>query len=100
MHARVVFPVWIILAPILLIGAVTAFMALFAPKGEPPPDDAWDGVFYSNRDDRALLVPKRVGIGYTLNFGNPWSWVVLVVILLGAAAPFFLIAFVTGRLPR
>ncbi|MCL4452292.1 MAG: DUF5808 domain-containing protein [Candidatus Thermoplasmatota archaeon] len=27
------------------------------------------GVFYMNRDDRSLLVPKRFGYGYTLNLG-------------------------------
>jgi uncharacterized membrane protein len=82
-----VFPVWVIV-PVLLIGAVSVLLFLLAPKGERPPDEAYKGVFYSNSDDRALLVPKRFGIGYTLNFGNPWAWVVLALILLVAAAPF------------
>jgi uncharacterized membrane protein len=48
-----------------------------------PPDrtaaqpDHWRGVIYVNRDDPALFVPKRFGIGWTLNFGRPASWVVL-----------------------
>lgn len=29
------------------------------------------GLFYINHDDRALVVPRRYGLGWTLNFGNP-----------------------------
>jgi uncharacterized membrane protein len=32
------------------------------------------GLFYVNRDDAALFVEKRFGVGYTINFGNPKSW--------------------------
>ncbi len=31
------------------------------------------GVFHYNRDDPAVLVPRRFGIGLTLNLGNPLS---------------------------
>lgn len=35
-------------------------------------DKYWrGGLFYINREDHALLVPRRFGIGWTLNFGNP-----------------------------
>jgi uncharacterized membrane protein len=44
------------------------------------------GVFYVNPDDPSLFTPKRFGIGYTLNFGNPRSWLVLAVALLPAIA--------------
>ena len=30
----------------------------------------YGGVFYNNPDDRALFVPKRYGLGWTLNFGH------------------------------
>jgi uncharacterized membrane protein len=40
------------------------------------------GIFCSNPDDPALVVPKRFGVGYTLNFGNPWSWAVLAKLVL------------------
>jgi uncharacterized membrane protein len=36
-------------------------------------------------------VSKRVGIGYTMNFANKISWVVLVGILLMALLPVLLI---------
>lgn len=42
-------------------------------------DDAYwrAGLFYVNRSDPAVLVPKRFGVGWTLNLGNPWSWLIL-----------------------
>ena len=79
--------VWIILAPVLLIAALSVLLPLLVKTGSRPPDDKWKGVFYSNADDPAVLVPKRYGIGYTLNFGNPWSWAVLALILLLVVAP-------------
>ncbi len=36
------------------------------------------GTFYVNRDDPSMLVERRFGIGYTLNFGN-WKAVALFV---------------------
>ncbi|MEW2502231.1 DUF5808 domain-containing protein [Amycolatopsis sp. NPDC047767] len=47
---------------------------------DEPPRDAverdddrfWKGgLLYVNRADHAVFVPKRFGIGWTLNFGNP-----------------------------
>lgn len=35
-------------------------------------DKNWrGGLFYINREDHALLVPRRFGLGWTLNLGNP-----------------------------
>ncbi|MGF1429933.1 DUF1648 domain-containing protein [Kitasatospora sp. LaBMicrA B282] len=42
------------------------------------------GLFYLNREDSALFVPKRFGIGWTLNLANPGA-VAFVVLLLGLA---------------
>ena len=36
---------------------------------------------YINRDDPALLVPKRFGIGRTLNFGHPLAWVIILALV-------------------
>ncbi len=57
--------------------------------GDRTPDESWKGgLFYWNPDDPAMLVEKRFGYGWTLNFGNIWSWVVLGVILLfGVGVP-------------
>jgi uncharacterized membrane protein len=49
------------------------------------------GVFYFNRRDRRLFVPKRHGLGVTLNFGHVAAWViigVIVVLLLGRLLTF------------
>jgi uncharacterized membrane protein len=46
-----------------------------APTGDRTPDACWRlGVFYYNPEDSALIVEKRFGIGYTLNFANPQAW--------------------------
>jgi uncharacterized membrane protein len=51
------------------------------PIGDRTADARWiGGLFYFNPTDRALMVEKRIGIGWTLNFGNPWSWVPLMAI--------------------
>jgi len=47
--------------------------------------EGWKGVIYRNPADRRIFVRKLVGIGYTLNFGNPLSWFVLVLLLVPPA---------------
>jgi uncharacterized membrane protein len=92
--------IWILLGPILMLVAFSLLLLLLVRPGQKPPDGAWSGTFYSNPDDPALLVPKRYGIGYTLNFGNPWSWVVLALIFAFVAAPLILSAAFMRHLPR
>ena len=58
------------------------------------------GVFYNNPDDPALFVPKRFGLGWTLNFGHPQAklflvGMLLVVLLCGVLLPLLL----TGMAP-
>lgn len=38
------------------------------------------GLLYVNRQDPAVVVSRRFGVGWTLNFGNPWAWVAVAVI--------------------
>lgn len=46
-------------------------------------DKYWKGgIIYINRDDPSILVEKRFGVGWTLNFGRPLSWLVLFVPLI------------------
>lgn len=40
------------------------------------------GVFYHNPHDPSILVPKRIGIGWTFNFAHPVSIVINVALLL------------------
>jgi uncharacterized membrane protein len=56
--------------------------ALMAAAAESTDARFWKaGCFYVNPNDSALWVPKRYGIGYTLNFGRPVAWVVMGVLL-------------------
>ncbi|NLD91797.1 MAG: DUF1648 domain-containing protein [Fibrobacter sp.] len=42
-------------------------------------DQYWKyGVFYVNRNDPAIFLEKRAGIGWTINFGQPLSWIIIV----------------------
>jgi uncharacterized membrane protein len=49
----------------------------------PRDDDRYwiAGVFYFNRDDPSVLVPKRFGAGWTFNMARPLAWVFLLGIL-------------------
>lgn len=39
------------------------------------------GVFYFNKNDPSFFVEKRFGMGYTVNFGNPISWIAIFALL-------------------
>jgi uncharacterized membrane protein len=49
------------------------------------------GRLYFNRADPTLFVERRMGMGYTLNLGNPWSWLVMIVFVTGIAIPLLLV---------
>jgi uncharacterized membrane protein len=52
------------------------------PAGDRTPDECWMwGLSYVNPADPSILIEKRLGIGYTLNLGNRWTWVVLALLL-------------------
>lgn len=39
------------------------------------------GTLYANRSDRSVLVPRRVGLGWTLNVAHPGSWIIAVAVV-------------------
>ncbi|GAA0179996.1 DUF1648 domain-containing protein [Clostridium sediminicola] len=46
-------------------------------------DDHWIyGFIYYNKNDPSIMVPKRLGLGHTFNFGNPISVIIMCAILL------------------
>jgi uncharacterized membrane protein len=66
-----------------------------SPEGDRTLDRYWKaGIFYVNSDDPAVIVEKRFGNGYTMNFGHPLSWVILLL-LVGVPLAF---AFLVARL--
>jgi len=43
------------------------------------------GIFYFNRKDGRIVVPKRIsGMGWTLNFGNIYAYILLILIIVAA----------------
>lgn len=63
-----------------------------APVGDRTPDACWKwGLCYVNPADPSILIEKRFGVGYTLNFGNRWTWVVLALLLVPPAAGLILL---------
>jgi len=81
------FSIWSIVVPLVLYTIVVVFWlyrAFHDPAhpAEPTPDDRWYlGQLYYNPDDPAVFVQRRMGLGYTLNFGNRWTWIVLVTLV-------------------
>jgi uncharacterized membrane protein len=58
------------------------------PVGDRTLDRYWKlGVFYFNQDDSAVLVEKRFGLGYSLNFARPTAWFILLLGLMGPLIP-------------
>jgi uncharacterized membrane protein len=88
-------PIWVMV--IVVLGGIIAIVAWMIWKyasltdeeeSAPQPDNLWKaGSFYYAPDDPALFVGKRTGLGMTMNFGNRWSWVVMVGVCLAAGLP-------------
>ena len=90
-------PLAILLATAVFVAALSIGIsranAVPAEPAEPTPNECWiSGAIYWNRDDAALFVKKRTGLGYTFNFANPWAWVLLggIVLSLSASATVWL----------
>jgi len=48
---------------------------------DDPMNYKW-GIFYFNRKDSRILVPKRIrGMGWTLNFGNIYTYVLIILMI-------------------
>ena len=93
-------PLVIRIAPFALFVVGTFFIRVMRrtavveapPIGDTTPDSSWIlGRLYFNRADPTLFVERRVGLGYTLNLGNPWSWLVMIVFFTSIAIPLLLV---------
>jgi uncharacterized membrane protein len=79
-----------VLAVSLRMGQAGSRLPDAAPAGRPTTnrddDRYWKGgLIYVNREDPAVIVARRFGVGWTLNFGNPRARVVFAVIVLALA---------------
>ncbi|MEV6925850.1 DUF5808 domain-containing protein [Dactylosporangium sp. NPDC051485] len=76
-------PVLAQLLAVALIVAVVALVVVVIPvnrrgapiSARPGRDDRyWYGFIYANPDNPNLIVPKRLGLGWTVNFGHRRAW--------------------------
>jgi len=80
-------PIVMLLFAIAGIGAALWMVvrASAEPNDAPPdntPDECWKwGQFYYNPNDSAILVERRFGVGYTLNFARWQAWLFMSVVL-------------------
>jgi len=52
------------------------------PIGDRTPDACWKcGIFYMNRNDPAIMVESRFGVGYTMNLAHAAGWLILGAII-------------------
>ncbi len=55
-------------------------------------DEYWKlGQFYFNKNDPAIFIEKRFGVGWTNNWARPLSWILLLSILAVALLPLLLL---------
>jgi uncharacterized membrane protein len=77
--------IWLIVAPVLLLRNRRQFFSVSKEKSDrvsPDDDRFWKlGMIYFNPEDPSIMVNKRFGIGRTLNFGNPISWVLFIALI-------------------
>ncbi len=76
---KVPLVVFLIPAPVfVIIALVWSFRMVRTQSAEETADECWHlGSFYYNPQDAAVFVQKRIGFGYTFNFGNRLTWVIL-----------------------
>ena len=92
--------VLIIVATLVFVGATIAFSVVYGQSGSrlvkrleengdiiADNDERWKaGIFYWNKDDASLILPKRFGVGWTMNWARPAAWVIVGGITLASIA--------------
>ena len=80
-------PPWTFWALLVAILASTAWVVIASTRAERkvPGDRAgWHlgGLIYANPDNADVFVPKRLGVGVTINLGQPLGWLLAALVLL------------------
>ena len=92
--------VLIIVATLVFVGATIAFSVVYGQSGSrlvkrleenggiiADNDEHWKaGIFYWNKGDASLILPKRFGVGWTMNWARPAAWVIVGGITLASIA--------------
>lgn len=83
--------VLIFAATVIFVGATIAVSIVYGQSGSrlikrleengdiiADNDEHWKaGIFYWNKDDASLILPKRFGVGWTMNWARPATWVIV-----------------------
>ena len=83
--------VLIIVATLVFVGATIAFSIVYGQSGSrlvkrleengdiiADNDEHWKaGIFYWNKGDASLILPKRFGVGWTMNWARPAAWLIV-----------------------
>lgn len=83
--------VLIIVATLVFVGATIAFSIVYGQSGSrlvkrleengdiiADNEEHWKaGIFYWNKDDASLILPKRFGVGWTMNWARPVAWLIV-----------------------
>jgi len=91
-----VVPAWLLVTAMLVVtaGFVWPIIRISQEPGsgsDGTPDECWKlGQIYYNPNDPALMVEKRFGVGYTINFGNRASWLLVALVVLIVLVPLLL----------
>ena len=87
------------IASILSLSAIVFYKTIITKEWRnvvPHEADHWRGVFiYVNKDDPRYILPKRTGLGWTINFGQPMA-VVMLLLAIVAIVSFANLRFQTG----
>ena len=92
--------VLIIVATLVFVGATIAFSIVYGQSGSrlvkrleengdiiADNDEHWKaGIFYWNKDDASLILPKRFGVGWTMNWARPAAWAIVGGLTLASIA--------------
>lgn len=82
--------IYIVAGCAIVISAIVFYKTVITKEWRdqvPNESEHWHGwVFYFNRDDKRLFLPKRSGLGWTLNFGQPLSIVISILFLIAIVA--------------
>ncbi len=75
---------WVALGFLFLCLGVGIWESVLTIRSQGPGEGdehyVW-GLFYVNPRDERIWLPKRIGLGWTLNFGRPAGWLMLVLLL-------------------